>query len=168
MNTTPIVLADNDGECLWFDNGLLTFKATTEQTGGAFSLFEMHAPKGKASALHVHLNEDETFYVLEGELLIQVDGENHTAGPGSVAFLPRDIPHAFVVTSDTARFLVLMNPGDGEGFFREAADPATTRALPPEALQDVERLGAASARHGVEILGPPPFARPVAAVAGRA
>src|SRR5919198_5022387 len=73
-----IVRADGEGEHLRFwGGGILTMKATAEETDGAFMLFEDHMSQGKTTPLHVHANEDEALYVLEGEILVHVDGENH-------------------------------------------------------------------------------------------
>jgi hypothetical protein len=74
--------------------------------------------------------------------------------------VPRGVPHAYLVTSEVARSLVLITPGSGamEAFFRDAGEPAADRALPAEGPLDIERIGAAAERTGaVKILGPPPF-----------
>ena len=68
-NPTPYVLGPEDGEAFWgLDNSLWSLKATAEQTGGRFSLIEEVAPRGEGTPLHVHREDDETFYVLEGSL----------------------------------------------------------------------------------------------------
>lgn len=157
----PIVLGENAGELLWFNGDLFTFKATSEQTNGAFILFEEWARRGKVTPLHLHPGEDESFHILEGEVLVQIDGEEHLGGPGSFISVPRGVPHALMVVSETARALTLLTPGGRgiEAFFRDAGDPAPRRELPPPAPLDLERIRAAAERHGaLEILGPPPFA----------
>ena len=105
--------------------------------------------------------EQETFYVLEGEAVFHLDGSERALGPGSFVSVPAGVPHAYLVTSEVARALVLITPGGGamEAFFRDAAEPASEGTLPPQGPLDIERIGAAAARTGaVEILGPPPFA----------
>src|ERR671925_2196 len=85
-----IVRADREGEHLRFlGGGILTMKATAEETDGAFMLFEDHMSRGKTTPLHTHANEDEALYVLDGELVVHVDGENHTVGPRGIAVAPR-------------------------------------------------------------------------------
>ena len=85
---------------------------------------EQLAPRGSGSPLHVHHNEDEWFYVLEGELTIWVDGQDdRRAGAGSFVFGPRDVPHTFIVSSEQARFLLVTEPAGFEGFVRALADP---------------------------------------------
>ena len=92
---------------------------------------EQLSPRGSGSPLHVHHNEDEWFYVLEGELTIWVDGRTVVAGAGAFVFGPRDVPHTFVVSSEQARFLLVTEPAGFEGFVRalaragdRAGDPA--------------------------------------------
>ena len=156
----PIALDPNEGEALWFNNDLLTFKATGAQTAGAYLLLEELARRGKATPLHTHPVEAETFYVLEGEVLMHLDGEERTVAAGGFVWVPPGLPHAYLVTSESARTLLLITPGTGamERFFRDAGEPAADRVLPPRGPLDIERIGAAAARTGaVTILGPPPF-----------
>jgi quercetin dioxygenase-like cupin family protein len=154
-----VVLGDTDGELLWFGGGLLTLKVTSRQSGGRLFLLEDVAYRGKTTPLHLHPDEDETFYVLEGELLLHIDGEEHTAGVGAVAFIPRGTPHAFIVTSEQARWLGFVTPGPSiEAFMRDAGDPAPGRVAPPPKV-DIARIKAAGERSGaMQVLGPPPFA----------
>jgi quercetin dioxygenase-like cupin family protein len=159
----PIALAPDDGEALWFNNDLLTLKATGEQTGGAYLLVEEVARRGKVTPLHTHTAEEEAFYVLEGETLMHLDGEERSVGVGGFVSVPPGLPHAYLVTSEVARMLILVTPGSGamERFFREAGEPAADRVLPEARPLDIERIGAAAARTGaVEVLGPPPFGEP--------
>jgi quercetin dioxygenase-like cupin family protein len=155
-----IAVGEGEGEALWFNRDLLVFKATSAQTDGAFILLEQTSQGGKTTPLHCH-REDETFYVREGEMIVHIDGTDHRAGPGSVIFVPRLRPHAFLVTSDVLRALILFTPGSEscEAWFRMAGDPAPAHELPEPGPPDVARLRAAAEELGsVEILGPPPFA----------
>lgn len=154
----PYLLAAAEGEALWFFGGLMTLKATGEQTGGAFALTEEVRPSGTPTPLHRQRNESETFFVVEGEALFHVEGEEMRGGPGSTAYIPRGARHAFTVVSDTARLLILNVPAGHERFFRAAGEPAPERRQPPPAgPPDMERLTAIAAQYGTEILGPPPF-----------
>jgi hypothetical protein len=104
----------------------------------------------------VHRREDEAFYVLEGEFTFRCGDETFSGGPGTYVFLPRDIPHTFVVEGDEpGRLLTLVSPGGGERFFVEAGRPAEGEGLPPAGPIDVERLGQAAGRFGNEIVGAP-------------
>jgi quercetin dioxygenase-like cupin family protein len=162
---TPIVLDREDGEALWFNNDLLVFKATGAETGGSFLLLEERSRQGKVTPLHVHPDESETFYLLEGEVLFHIDGSERSVGVGGFVSVPPGVPHAFTATSETARSLILITPGTGgmEAFLRDAGEPARERALPPHRPLDLERIGAAAERtQAVKILGPPPFGPPTA------
>lgn len=154
----PIVRASGEGEKLWFyGGGTHTWKATAEETGGAFLLFEDLLTQGKTTPLHRHPDAAETLYVLEGEILVNIDGQEHRVGPGGMTMAPPGMPHAFLVTSEGARLLTMQTPGGTEAFFRNASEPASgdTNAGGPV---DLGRVRASAEQHGgVEILGPPPF-----------
>ena len=163
MNTRtrrPVVLDHDKGEALWFNNDLLTLKATGAQTDGAYLLVEEVARRGKVTPLHAHPFEEETFYMLEGEVVIHLDGDERSLRVGSLVSVPPGLAHAYLVTSEVAHSLILITPGSGamEQFFREAGDPAPQLVLPEAGPLDIERIAAAAERTGaVEILGPPPF-----------
>lgn len=157
-----ITRSAEDGESIWFAQSLLSFKATSAETNGSLTMLEFLSPRGKVTPLHLH-DHEESFRILDGELLLHVDGVERRAGAGDFASVPRGVPHAFMVVSETARYLVPITPGsaDAEAFFREAGDPAPDGGLPPEAPLDIERLQATAERHtSIELLGPPPFAPP--------
>jgi quercetin dioxygenase-like cupin family protein len=155
---TTVIRQQGEGEQLWFaGGGVFTMKASAEETGEAFVLFEDAMVQGKMTPLHLHPDEDESLYVLEGELLVHVDGEEHALGQGGFFMAPRGVAHAFMVTSERARVLALQTPGTGEAFYRAVSEPAGSEddaARPP----DFARLRAAAERSpSIEILGPPPF-----------
>ena len=150
---TPIAQQPGTGEHLWFFGGLTTIKAA----GDSVMLTEQTAPRGSGSPLHVHHNEDEWFYVLEGELTIWVDGELHVVPAGGFVFGPRDIPHTFIVTSDTARFLLVTEPAGFENSMRTLSEPATDLVIPTRATEppDVEAMTSLAAEYGIDIIGRP-------------
>jgi quercetin dioxygenase-like cupin family protein len=159
-NPTPYALGPEDGEAFWGFGSLWTIKASAEQTGGRFSLIEELAPGGAGTPLHVHREDDETFYVLEGELTFYLDeAQPIAASAGSFVHIPGGVVHAFKVDSETARYLIITTP-QHERFYRAAfGDPAQSRNLPPEEPLDMERIEAAAQEYKVEMLGPPPGAR---------
>src|SRR5262249_3783582 len=118
---------------------------------------EMLAPVGPASPYHVHRAEDETFYVLEGQLEF-ISGERRlTGGPGSYVFLPRDIPHGFRVGGTSpARVLVLTTAGGSEGSSVDMGRPAPSGTLPAPTAPDMDKLIPLAAKDRVEILRPLP------------
>jgi quercetin dioxygenase-like cupin family protein len=152
-----------EGDRFWFaGGGVFTMKATDAETGGAFVIFEDHVARGKTTPMHLHPDQDEAIHVLDGELLVDVDGRRESVGAGGLFYAPRGVPHAFMVTSETARLLCVLVPGAGESFYREASEPSSSDedfSRPG----DFERLGeVAAASPTIELLGPPPF-EPLAA-----
>jgi quercetin dioxygenase-like cupin family protein len=163
-SAVPTITTQDAGESLWFGGGLVTFKVTSEQSGGVLCMIEHAASRGKTTPLHLHSDSDETVYVLEGELLLHIDGVEHTAGPGAVVWIPRGTPHAFLVTSEVAHSMWVCTPGATmEAFYRQAGDAAPSRTLPPAEI-DIARLFAAGEGTGaMKVLGPPPFPKDVLA-----
>jgi quercetin dioxygenase-like cupin family protein len=127
--------------------GPLTFKARGEQTNGTFTALENVVAAGQGPPLHTHANEDEAWYVLEGELRFKIAGELHAAPAGSFVFVPRGTPHCFQnIGDDPARILVMFTPAGMERFFDEFA----SRAAPERA--DFATIGDPL---GMKVLGPP-------------
>jgi len=153
----PIALGPDGGEALWFMGGLTTIKAGGEATGGRVAVTENVAPRGSGSPLHVHRREDEWFYVIEGELTFWVGGETIVASAGAFVYGPRDVPHTFLVSSEQARFLLVVEPGGFDDFVRTLGAPAARLEIPPAASEppDLDALVAVAASYGIEILGPP-------------
>jgi mannose-6-phosphate isomerase-like protein (cupin superfamily) len=120
------------GEHLRFGEVEVVVKASADTTGGAFTIFEENKPVD--TRLHVHDNEDELFYVLEGEHIFQVGDQEFQTGPGGLVFAPRGVPHAQRrVVPRTGRILVLTSPAGFEGFFRELAEADRSGAIGPDA-----------------------------------
>jgi quercetin dioxygenase-like cupin family protein len=112
MSLAIVALGKEEGSAVWFLNTLAIVKAGSSQTGGAFGLIEQLAPVGSGSPYHVHRAEEESFYIMEGELEFFSEGRRFVRGPGAYVFLPRDIPHGFrVVGTAPARFLILVTRG---------------------------------------------------------
>lgn len=156
-SVAPIALQPGEGDARWFLGFLVTIKSTAETTNGSVAVVEHLGTKDLGSPLHVHRNEDEWFYVTEGELTFWVGGETTIAPAGSFVYGPRDVPHTFSVTSDQARFLLVTEPAGFEGFMRTLSEPAETLTLPPPSLQPPapDLMMATAAKYGIEILGPP-------------
>ncbi len=130
-------------------------RATTlvrgEATGGRLAVVELLEVRGHEPPRHLHANEDEVVYVLEGELTVCVGADVHRAAAGTCLFLPRGTDHGYAVESTVARLLMVLTPAGCEGFVGEADEPFSG--------DGVERLIARAARYGVAITGPAPAAR---------
>ena len=123
---------------------------TGEDTGGSYALIENFNPPGIGIPLHLHHNEDETFYVLEGQVEFQIGVETIKATVGTTIYLPRKTPHAFTIIGEVpAKMLVMVMPAGLEKYFEELSQ------LPPDEPPDMEKVMAISARYGIEFLSTP-------------
>jgi len=138
---------------VWFMGGLITVHADARDTKGQFGLVETSGAPGGEPPLHVHSNEDELFYVLEGRLKVFRGSEELILEAGESGFLPRNIPHTFKILSNQARFLVYITPGGFEEYFRKVGRPAEQLAPeknPPK--PDYEQIAHIAERFGVEFV----------------
>ena len=154
----PLTTSAADGSAYWFLNSLNVVLATSESTGGVFSLVHHTAPPGHATPYHLHHDEDEAFFVLDGEFTFICEGKKTVLGPGGYIFLPRNRPHGIRCTGAApSRMLVLAMPGSGfVGMMIEMAVPAEQRVLPTPATPDMEKLTMLCAKYKIDILGPLP------------
>jgi hypothetical protein len=108
----------------------------------------------------VHLDEEEAFYVLDGELEVDIDGATTTASPGTFAVVPRGAVHTYRVLTDTARVLVINSSPEGAmnggftNFIEAIGEPAPARVLPVPAAPDPVAVTTLGANFGIEILAP--------------
>jgi len=151
------LLDKGEGDAHWLLGMLEIVKIKGEDTGGEFGLLEITVRAGEGSPWHVHPDEDEWFYCLEGEFTVYVGEERLSLSPGSFAFGPKGVPHTFIAESDGAKALVGFQPFRFEGFLHEVGEPAAERVLPPppDGPPDMERLLPIAERNGMQILGPP-------------
>ncbi|MFC0531875.1 quercetin 2,3-dioxygenase [Phytohabitans kaempferiae] len=157
MSVRPYLRREGEGEAHWFLGNLVTVLAAGEQTRGALTVVEVVNPPGFGPPLHRHQTEDEMFYLLSGTAEFRCDGDSFTAGPGDFVLLPVGLPHTFLVGPDEPlRTLQITNPSGFERFAADAGVPARERRLPDPGPVDPAALGHAAARHGIELLGPPP------------
>jgi len=142
------------GEARWWFGGLAEITATAQDTGGRLAIIEVTEPPGAESPLHVHHREDEGFWILEGEVSLQVGDDTIEASAGDFAWGPRDIPHRYVVGPNGCRMLFICTPAGFEDLVREMSVPAETRTLPPASDEepDMEMVAAVAQKHGCELL----------------
>ena len=147
-----------EGRSLWVLGELVTCKTTSEQTGGAYSLFEVTTHPGGGVLPHVQHREDESFYVLEGEHEFLVEGRTIRASAGSLLYVPKGNLHAHKNDGEgVGRLLVSQTPGGlYEHFFEEAGGAVEGDAGPLlfENQPNLERIVAIGVQYGIEI--PPP------------
>jgi quercetin dioxygenase-like cupin family protein len=150
----PLSVPADGGEARWWGEGLAVIKATGADTGGRIAIIEITEPPGAVAPKHVHHNEDEGFWVLEGDVTFDVGGTTIAASAGDYAFGPRDIPHSYRVGPDGCRMLFIVTPAGFEELVRLISVPAQTRSLPPSPQEppDMAELPALVAGYGCEIL----------------
>jgi quercetin dioxygenase-like cupin family protein len=123
---------------------------TGDDTGGSYALIEDCNPPGMRIPLHLHRNEDEMFYVVEGQVEFQIDNEMMRASAGTTVHVPRDIPHAFTIIGDVpAKMLIMLIPAGLEKYFEELSQ------LPSDGAPDMAKVVAISARYGIEFVSVP-------------
>lgn len=121
---SPIVLTAGEGHArLWGKGSTMNAKLTGAETGGAVGLTQMHAVEGERAPRHIHTREDEIFIIVRGLVTVSVAETSRVVGAGSVAFLPRGIPHAYEVHPGGAEVLIMTVPGGFERFFITAGFP---------------------------------------------
>jgi quercetin dioxygenase-like cupin family protein len=151
MTATGIVIPAGGGKHLdgaspgrFFD-----LKLVGKETGDSVMLFEETLPAGTKSLYHLHRDSDEVAWVVAGEITFRIGDETSVGGPGTCAFMPRNIPHAWKNSgSDTARVVFLYTPAAAGGYIEELLQHRPQNAEETEALTD---------RHHWEILGPNPL-----------
>jgi quercetin dioxygenase-like cupin family protein len=150
-------LRTGEGEAYWLLGMLEIVKISGQDTNGEYGLVEITVRAGEGSPWHVHPEEDEWFYVLDGEFTFYVGDTRMSLPAGSFAFGPKGVPHTFIAETHAAKALVGFAPFQFEGFLREVGEPATELVLPPplSGPPDMARLLPIGARNGIEILGPP-------------
>ena len=140
---------------VWWYGGQVAVKLTGADTDGRVGMWLWEAQRGAAGPVHVHRREDEYFLVIDGQARLFVGDGHIDAGPGDLVALPRGVPHAYLITSETARLVGMASPGGFESFFAELGTPVV-EGEPPAAAPDPAMMARTAAAHGVEVLGPPP------------
>ena len=154
---SPYRVASGKGiDDVWWKDGRITVKAGSAETGGAFAQIETDDPRGSGPPLHLHHDQDETFYVLEGEVTIVVGEQRMDLGVGDYLFASRGTPHAYVVRSERARMLVTVTPPGPEELFISLGVPVTGAEPPADTVMPpIKEMAQQFARYNCEILGPP-------------
>jgi mannose-6-phosphate isomerase-like protein (cupin superfamily) len=154
MNTKQLtvkIVTGNEGRRFEVMGATMIYKATTEDTGGAYSLAEETTPPGGGLPLHVHSREDEAMYILEGEYEIQAGERRVRASAGSFVFLPKGVPNGYHnVGGKPGRFLHLTSPG---GFERLVEETSRIKFAEPTAMHKVAET---AMKFGIEFMGPGP------------
>jgi quercetin dioxygenase-like cupin family protein len=149
---TPLHRPAGTGRNYWGPGDMYTFLVTGEESGGALFSMEAFVPPGGGPPPHIHEREDETFYVLEGQVTFRLGDETVVAGPGDSVHVPRGNIHNFRNDAETtARVILTFTPSGIEKFFEETLNAALDPSmLPPETVEEVAaRYTEAAPRYGM-------------------
>jgi quercetin dioxygenase-like cupin family protein len=149
----PKAVMAGEGEAIWWLDCLAEIKATAADTGGLMTIVEITEPPNSQAPWHVHHREDEAFWILEGDIRIEVGDTAIECHAGDYAFGPRDIPHRYTVGDAGCRMLFILTPGGFEKLVREMGRPAESRTLPPPSEPDFAHVAAVAEANGCELLG---------------
>ena len=155
-STKGYVVRGGEAERRWLGTTVTSFLATGETTNDVFALVDERADRGESVPLHRHVEDVESFYVLEGEVTFYLDDEPGVrVGAGAFVHVPAGTVHGFRVESESARYLILTSPRHGE-FYRAITLPARPGGLPPLEPIDGSAIGRAAREYGIEFVGPLP------------
>ena len=146
-------------EYLWFLDTLVCVRVSYHDGADRISVLEHAARRGDSPPLHLHVNEDEIFHILEGDFRFVVGVEERIGRAGDTVLTPKGIPHTYRVESATGRWLTVTTHEQFEQFVRALARKADANELPPieaaPAPEAIEALTETAKRFGIEIVGPP-------------
>src|SRR5207244_11576056 len=154
-NTKIIHVGPGEGNAFSVVGDVYRILASSSQTGGVYTLVENRVSPNNGPPPHIHSREDESFFVLEGEIDFQIGDEKITARPGTFIQGPRDIAHSFKNNTQLpARMLGFVTPAGFENFFKEFAQPVASFDSPaiPASQDEVDKLLAAAPKYGLQIL----------------
>jgi quercetin dioxygenase-like cupin family protein len=157
-----VATPDQKAGLRWFFANLVEVKLTQSEAGGQMSIVELSGPPGDMPPLHLHRNDDEAFYVIEGEVCFFVGSDQPIRrAAGSSAFGPKGVPHTYRVEStEPARWLAVCTPGDFAQFVVAASRHAEAATLPPPpsgppSEDEIAAITTLADEYGIELLGPP-------------
>lgn len=155
-----VAVPAGEGDHYHFLNHLATVKVGAGDSATGMSATEFTAPRGFGPPLHVHSEEDELLYVIEGDIRLDVGDDSVTAHTGTMVSLPHGIPHVFQVESTTARFITITSGRETspsfDRFVSALGTPTDLAVLPVPTEIDPGHVAQVCAQHGIEVLGPPP------------
>ncbi|MBI1372519.1 MAG: cupin domain-containing protein [Phycisphaera sp.] len=156
MTQPPVVRVAGEGRLVSVVGDVYRFLVTGAESDGRYAMIEALVPPGGGPPPHVHSREQETFYVLDGEITFNINGQTLTAGPGTFANMPIGCEHAFRNNTDgPARMIVSIAPAGFENFFLEVGTPIEPGQTPPTPTPaDFEKLLATAPKYGVDIRVP--------------
>lgn len=154
VESQAITIAPDAGSKTWLLGDTYTMKLSGAQTGGAFALLEAVVPPGGGPPPHIHYAEDETFIILEGEIVFTTDAGTISGAAGTVVHVPKGTKHSYATVGIApVRMLFLYVPAGMEGMFDEIGTPAQPGvAAPPSSPEDVAKLLGVAAKYNFAVI----------------
>ncbi|WP_027087951.1 cupin domain-containing protein [Cohnella panacarvi] len=157
MAIQPICTQVNDTNTFKFLGNTSSLLVSGDETDGQFAILQMVETKGCEPPPHVHHREDESFFILEGEIEYTIGDKVYHAKPGTYLFAPRGIVHSFRLETNEAKYIVTAYPAGFDKFVKELAVHLPGPLLPGPGLppnpEDVGLLVSTAAKYGIDILG---------------
>lgn len=157
VKTDGIFKTPGQGASYWVLGDLYTFKAVGEETAQAYALVEILVQPHSGTPPHIHTQEDEAFYIQEGEFEFELDRQTIVATAGTFLHSPKGQLHRFTnIGSLPAKMLCWVTPAGLEKFFVEVGTMATQQSVLPPAVSpaDIEKILTAAPNYGLEIIPP--------------
>ncbi len=153
MTHPPTVREPDEGKTIAVVGDVYRFLATGDETDGRYAMFEAHVSPGGGPPPHIHSREEESFYVLEGEITFQVSDQQFVAKAGTFANMPVGSLHSFRNNTDKlARMIISVAPAGLEKMFLEVGQPvALGQQAPPPSKAEIDKLLALAPSYGIEI-----------------
>ncbi|MBS2539252.1 cupin domain-containing protein [Catenulispora sp. NF23] len=152
MSMAYLAQPDQQQHLEWLQGSTLTMLLDGQATDGQLMMGRFDAAEGEAPPYHMHTREDEIFLLIKGTALVWFDDQEYELSEGGVAYLPRNHPHGYRITSKTADLLFINTPAGIEGMFRAIGHDLSTPR--PEGLV-VKPNAAVTEEYGSVIVGPP-------------
>ncbi len=145
---------------VWFLDTLVNIRVSQKNNADGTSVLEHRAYQNDSPPLHIHQNEDEIFYVLEGEFRFLIKDEEYHLRAGDILTAPKGVPHTYKIESaDGGQWLTIIHGSDFEDFVKEIGRPADKIELPKPSgaptKEAVEKLTLKAKEFNIEITGPP-------------
>lgn len=154
MSLAYLAQAGQQQQLEWLGGGTMSIVLDSAATNGQLSVARSRTFEGVASPYHLHTQDDEVFLMISGTARFWCGEEESELGEGGVIFLPRNVPHAYRVTSAQAEMLIICTPGGTEGLYRSVGRDRTT-PRPDGWVITPERLAEGAEMVGNVVLGPP-------------
>ncbi|MFT3910282.1 MAG: cupin domain-containing protein [Ferruginibacter sp.] len=133
----------------------MSFRLTAQETNNALSVIDVRITPGGEPPRHVHEREDETNIIHDGTITYFIGDDIINAKKGDIVFMPRGVPHHFVVTSPTAHCTLIATPGGIEEFFKEISLSFEQQGVPVTGKpsdEEIKKLLACSAKFGMRFV----------------